>query len=114
MSDLTFEQLPKAVGEIRAKMDTIEQLLHQLLSRADTSNFDEYVTIRQTAEILSLSVPTIYGLVHRRIIPYSKQGKRLYFSRKELNDWIHSGRRQTNTEIQQEARDSMANRKRKW
>ena len=57
---------------------------------------DELLTIKQAAEILSLSVPTIYGLVSRREIPVNKRGKRLYFSKTELTQWIKDGRKKTN------------------
>jgi excisionase family DNA binding protein len=115
MSDLTFEQLPKAVSEIRAKLDTIEHLLLQIFNKADPARLyeNEYVTIKQAAEILTLSIPSIYALVHRRAIPSYKQGKRLYFSRQELNAWISKGRRKTIEEIEQEARNSLAYRRRK-
>ena len=33
MSELTIEQLPKAVGEIKAKLDNIEQLLMENLGK---------------------------------------------------------------------------------
>lgn len=113
MNDLTFEQLPNAVGEIKAKLETIEQLLKQIYNWEATASLNEYVTIKQATEILTLSVPSIYAMVHRRVIPYYKQGKRLYFSRKELNEWIYAWRKQTIEEIQQEARNSLANGRRR-
>ena len=114
MSELTFEQLPKAVGDIRAKMDTIEQLLLQILGKGGaTVNPNEYVNIDEAAKILSLSKQTIYGLTHRMEIPHCKRGKRLYFSRVELNAWIATTRRKTVGEIEQEAINYMSNRKRR-
>jgi len=57
------------------------------------------LTIREAAEILHLTVPTVYGLVQRSEVPVSKRGKRLYFSKQELTAWIMSGRKRTNSEI---------------
>ena len=34
------------------------------------------------------SVQTLYGLVHKRQIPFAKRGKRLIFSRKDLKKWL--------------------------
>jgi len=65
----------------------------------DTPQQDELLTIQQAAEILKLSVPTIYGLVSRTEIPHAKKGKRLYFSKLELLEWVQSGRKKTNAEI---------------
>lgn len=55
------------------------------------------------SKVTGKAVPTIYDLVHKRLIPHSKQGKDLYFSRKELLEWIHSGKRKTASEIQNAA-----------
>lgn len=70
---------------------------------AEASQQDELLTIQQAAEILKLSVPTIYGLVSRTEIPHAKKGKRLYFSKQELLDWVQSGRKKTNAEIAADA-----------
>jgi len=73
---------------------------------------DQLLTIQQAAELLNLSVPTIYGLVSRSVIPVSKKGKRLYFSKQELLNWIKEGRKKTKGEIEAEAQEYI-NRKRK-
>jgi excisionase family DNA binding protein len=116
MTELTFEQLPKAVGEIRTKLDTIEQLLRQILGKDSDSpiSLSEYVNISEAAQILSISKQTIYGYNHQRKIPFYKRGKRVYFKRKELNDWIGSIRVKSFEEIQKEADNYMASRKRKY
>ena len=100
--EITFEQLPKAVTQLHEKLDNIERLL--LLKGSDQPvESDKLLTIQQAAEILSLSVPTIYGLVHRAEVPVCKRGKRLYFSKQELTAWIMAGRKKTVSEINNEA-----------
>ena len=64
---------------------------------------DQFLTIQQAAEMLCLTVPTIYGLVHDAKIPVSKKTKRLYFSKQELTEWIKTGRKKTVAEISLEA-----------
>ena len=71
----------------------------------------DLLTIQQAAAFLSLSVPTLYGLVSRQSIPVSKQGKRLYFSQTELTDWIKSGRKLTLSEIDSQAAAHLAKKK---
>lgn len=51
------------------------------------------------SKITGKAVPTIYDLVHKRLIPHSKQGKDLYFSRNELLAWLRSGKRKTQSEL---------------
>jgi excisionase family DNA binding protein len=64
---------------------------------------DQLLTIQPAAELLHLSVPTMYTLVSKGEIPVSKKGKRLYFSKQELTSWIKSGRKKTSAEIAAEA-----------
>ncbi len=94
MTELTFDKLPQAVSQLFEKLNSIEQIL---LSQGNNTQpeTDQLLTIKQAGEFISLSVPTIYGLVQRAAIPVSKQGKRLYFSKQELTDWIKSGRKLT-------------------
>jgi excisionase family DNA binding protein len=64
---------------------------------------DQPLTIQQAGELLNLSVPTLYGYVHRSEIPVYKRGKRLYFSKPELLEWIKQGKKKTTAEITSEA-----------
>jgi len=93
------------------KLDSLEKLLLQKSGEAIPAP-DKLLNIKQAAEMLSLSVPTIYGLVHRAEIPVSKRGKRLYFSKAELTQWIKDGRKKTNTEIAAEAAQYLTKNKR--
>jgi excisionase family DNA binding protein len=99
---ISFEQLPKTVKEISDKVNNIERLLLERTENNVSASL-ELLTIKQAADFLSLSVPTIYGLVQRQEIPVNKRGKRLYFSKQELTDWIKAGRKKTNEEIESEA-----------
>ncbi|WP_276133053.1 helix-turn-helix domain-containing protein [Polluticoccus soli] len=110
MQVTTFDQLPRAISELFNRVNNIELLLRAKDEK--THETDEVLTIQYAAELLSLSVPTIYGLVSRKDIPYSKKGKRLYFSRLDLLDWIKSGRHKTNTEIASDADQYVSTRRR--
>ncbi len=72
---------------------------------------DEIGGIDLAIELTGLAKPTIYGLVSERKIPHSKQGKRLYFSRQELTDWLKQGKRKTQAEMKVEAVEFIANKK---
>ncbi len=76
---------------------------HHITNLAPPTSTDEVMNIKMTSEFLFLSVPTVYGLVNKRSIPYYKQGKRLYFRKDDLLKWISGGRRMTNDEISQVA-----------
>lgn len=87
-----FDQLPQAVALVQLKLENIERLL---LQQADEnkSNSDNLLTIQQAALLVSLSVPTLYGLVSKQEIPVSKKRRRLYFDKADLISWAQSGRR---------------------
>ena len=99
-NNLSFEQLPKAVFQLYEKLNNIENLL---LNKTNQPESDQLLTIQEAGELIKLSVPTLYGYVSRNEIPFSKKGKRLYFSKQELTDWIKTGRKKTIAEINSEA-----------
>ena len=94
---ISFENLPQAVSLLLEKVETLEQLLKSQQNPALPS--DKPLTISQAAEFVNLTVPTLYGFVSKRTIPFSKVGKRLYFSEAELSTWIKSGRKQSITDL---------------
>jgi excisionase family DNA binding protein len=107
---LTFEHLPEAVDQVNKKLDYIERLLVKQ-NKLPESQAEELLTVKETAELLSLTVPTIYSKVSRRELPFMKQSKRLYFSRVELMDYLKAGRKRTNAEIEAEASNYLIKRK---
>jgi len=100
MTEINYNNLPEAVTQLFNKLDNIEKLLNS--QSANQSEGDQLLTIQEAGELIKLSVPTIYGYVSRSEIPFSKKGKRLYFSKKELFDWVQQGRKQTLAEIDKE------------
>ena len=48
--------------------------------------------IRIAREVTGLSDSTIYAKVWKREIPFMKMGGKLFFSRKDLTQWIQSGK----------------------
>lgn len=64
---------------------------------------DELLTVQDTAKFLSLSVPTIYGLISKGELPVMKRSKRCYFSKVELINYLKQGRKKTFAETATEA-----------
>lgn len=102
------------------RLDSIERLLIEIktcprIENVPTGNGNELMNVQQVAEYLSLTVQTIYGFVHKMKIPNFKRGKRLYFKRSEIDDWIGQSRRKTMAEIELEASTYLVRkRKRKY
>lgn len=112
--------MEKSFEIIIQRLDAIERLLYEIKSGKQGDNVpvvyaNELMNVQQVAEYITLSVQTIYGLVHKMEIPNSKRGKRLYFKRTDIYDWIGQSRRKTRVEIEQEASNYLLrSRKRKF
>lgn len=102
MENLVFTQL--SIAEIRQLLrDELENFFTVNDIYKSRTEIDEIGGIDVAMKITGLAKPTIYGLASERKIPHSKKGKRLYFSRKELIEWLKSGKRNTQSEIALEA-----------
>lgn len=49
------------------------------------------IGIDKACEVVQKAKPTIYALVRKGIIPAYKRGKKLYFYKEELLQWVGSG-----------------------
>lgn len=86
---------------ILAKLNNIEKAIEKL--NATSNEVDDFMNVQQVASFIGLSKPTIYGLTHKRKIPHFKAGKRLYFKKSEIENWITSSKVKTKQEIKQMA-----------
>ncbi len=102
MENLVFTQL--SIPEVRQLFrEELENYFTENRNGEMVAETDEIGGIDLAIEVTGLAKPTIYGLVSERKIPHSKQGKRLYFSRQDLLEWIKNGKRKTQDEIADEA-----------
>lgn len=51
---------------------------------------EDYIGVEQAAAYLACSKHRIYRLVSRSAIPYRKEGARVLFSRRALDDWLEA------------------------
>jgi excisionase family DNA binding protein len=87
ITQITIHELETIIEE------TLKRILADYKTESLSKKNDEFLTIKEAAEYLKIVVPTIYGLVSRSSIPFMKRGKRLYFSKDELNKWIKTGKK---------------------
>ncbi len=95
------------------KLNTIENLL-RIVKKDDniTVPIAEVFNLNQAAEYVSLSKSAIYKKTSERNIPHFKQGKKLFFKRSELDDWLTQNRISTHAEIEQMASEYI--RRKPW
>jgi len=108
--NLTFNDLPTAVNKLKNEISELKSLLLKK-AEAPTTETEQLLTIQEASDFLKLSVPTLYSKVSRNELPYMKQGKRLYFSSKELMEYVKQGRKKTDAEIQADADTYLSNKR---
>ena len=107
-SDNPFEVLNSRLDEIFNRLDEIQN------SKDDSRDVEEskiILNVREAAELLNLSVYSIYAKTSKKEIPFSKRGRHLYFFRGDLIDWLRKAAFKTKDQIEQEAHDVLLNQK---
>lgn len=101
---LTYNDLPEAIDRLQKKIDQLEKLL-QSTRMASQQPEDCWYDIKELCSYLpeKPKKATIYSWVQQGTIPYHKRGKKLFFLKSEINDWLRKARRKTFNEIRSEA-----------
>ena len=94
------------------RLDNIQQSINNLNPHSrDISPEDDITNVKGAAKILDSTSGTIYNLVHERRIPYHKQGKKLYFFKSELLEWIKNGKHKTREQIAESVNQTLSEQK---
>ena len=72
---------------------------------------DEIMSAEQASQYLNLAKQTIYGFTSKNEIPFFKRGKKLYFKKSELEQWLMEGKQKTLKDTQKEAIDYINKKK---
>ena len=110
MKNLTFNELPEAISRLSEQLNNLEKLLLEKQEQP-INEPEQLLNVQGAAKFLGLTVPTIYSKVSKNELPVMKRGKRLYFSSIELLEYIKSGRKKSNAEIEAEAERHLLNTK---
>lgn len=105
----TFESLPDLVSDINQKIDRLEKLISSTIISSDDSN--QVFDVNQAAKFLNLSVNALRGKIQRKVIPYSKSGRRIFFIKATLVEWLKGRSVPTLAEIEVEAKKHISSRK---
>ena len=80
MSNLSFDQLPKAVGELLTKVDYVISRLDEKKDADVASPIqddDQMMTMDEACQFIGKKRSTMYSLTSERRIPYRKRGNKL-------------------------------------
>lgn len=98
MNQITFEQLPRVVQDIK---DQINYLTHLVTKQSFTrEEKKKMLKVPDACALLGISKPTLYRKVTSNQIKCFKDGKDLFFREEDLNNYINSIGKKEQNEIQ--------------
>ena len=93
--ELTFNDLPQVVAELRDEVSCMKALLLNLQNKPiqQRENRHRPVTPEQVAEYTNIPLATIYQKLANREIPGTKPGKRWVIYLDEIDKWLEANRK---------------------
>jgi excisionase family DNA binding protein len=85
---------------------TIQEALSEQASQTTQGrqfHSHEYLSIEETSEYLHVPKNTLYNYCHHNVLVYHKRGKKNYFLKSDLDEWMASGRKKSAKEMEQDA-----------
>ena len=107
---ITFEQIPYAVSLILDQLETMNERLALVQATANTPltiPAKKILTSVDICNLLDMKKSTVYNLTHCKKIPHFKTNGRVSFDADEIDRWIHSDRRKTIKQLQDEANNQL-------
>jgi len=94
-NELTFNDLPQVVAELRDEVSGMKALLLNLQNRPiqQRENRHRPVTPEQVPEYTNIPLATIYQKLANREIPGAKPGKRWVIYLDEIDKWLEANRK---------------------
>ena len=80
----------------------IREVLHEDLKNTK-SDIPDTLNIKEAASFLKLKINTLYEKTSQKSIPHFKKGNKLYFYKKDLEEWIKAGKVKTKDEMESKA-----------
>ena len=98
-----------------SKNEFIEELKQFIQEELDKNNLtitqiEPPCNIEEATDFVGVALGTMYEYTSKRIIPHYKKGKRLFFFKSELSEWLKEGKVKTLKDIDQEAKDYLLNK----
>ena len=89
-------EFPNPFEFLYQRIDHLENLIIQLIQVQSCVGKEEKVesellTVREAADFLHISPSTIYNLSSQKRIPFMQRGRRLYFTKENLRQWLEEG-----------------------
>ena len=105
MLNITFDQLPQAVTTLSQEVREIKKLLLDSQERHTSEQPEQWLDLNDLIKYdpEKRTKPTWYSKISKGEVPYHKRGKKVYFLKSEIDDWLKAGKCKSNAEIDAEA-----------
>jgi excisionase family DNA binding protein len=111
-NELSLEKLPQAFSQLMTEVSEMKNLLLEAVKKTVETKKKKPIGINEACDLVNLAKPTVYALCQNRTIPcYRTTGGKLQFFEDELIEWVKTGRRKTQYEIRNEAKEYTSNKK---
>ena len=97
MNEIIITTISKA--EIQHLIESAVQKAITQKASDDIGQADSFLDVNQAAAFIGIAKATLYGKCSDQLVPHFKKGKKLYFDKKELIEWLKSGKRKTVDDI---------------
>lgn len=88
--------------------NSIRKVINENRNQQNDSNYNDILTLSEACEYLNLAKQTLYGFTSKNDIPFIKRGKKLYFKKSELENWLMAGKQLTKDEIIEQGFEGLA------
>jgi len=72
----------------RINLEDFKEIIHEAIKSVAQSPQDEFINVQQASDYMKIPVTTIYEYTSLKKIPFHKKGKKLFFVKQELSDWL--------------------------
>ena len=113
-SPLLLSQI--SLDELESRLDSriqssVEKCFGQLRKGSPQEEEDKIFTFDEGCNFLGIKKPTGYAKVSKRELPFLKKGKFIYFSKKQLTEYLFSGQCKTVEQLETEANNFISRKR---
>ena len=110
----TFDMIPMLMANLlddnkilSAKIDALNKKINMSLPANKQGDDNERMDVTEAQKYIPghPGVQTIYGWTSNGQIPYHKIGKRIYFVKSELDEWLSHGQHKSDDDLRKEAEE---------
>ncbi len=103
--NLTFDLLPKAIQNLTNEVSELKSLLLDKQEQPTNEQAEKWLDLNELIQYdpEKRTKPTWYSKISRNEVPHYKRGKKIYFLKSEIDEWLKEGKCKSNSELEKEA-----------